>query len=99
MQMDGDESSNIEDRRSEGGFGGGGFGGGAEAREKRETINKEAKEKIYTVLTVDQRKAWRNIVGEELKLEPFGGFGGGFGGFKGKGGKGKGDNKKKDETK
>jgi hypothetical protein len=28
MQMDGDESSNIEDRRSEGGFGGGGFGGG-----------------------------------------------------------------------
>jgi predicted metalloprotease len=27
MQMDGDESSNIEDRRSEGGFGGG-FGGG-----------------------------------------------------------------------
>jgi predicted metalloprotease len=28
MQMDGDESSNIEDRRSDGGFGGGGFGGG-----------------------------------------------------------------------
>ena len=29
MQMDGDESSNVEDRRSEGGgFGGGGFGGG-----------------------------------------------------------------------
>jgi hypothetical protein len=28
MQMDGDESSNIEDRRSEGGLGGGGFGGG-----------------------------------------------------------------------
>jgi len=28
MQMDGDESSNIEDRRDEGGFGGGGFGGG-----------------------------------------------------------------------
>ncbi len=29
MQMDGDQSSNIEDRRSEGGgFGGGGFGGG-----------------------------------------------------------------------
>jgi uncharacterized protein len=29
MQMDGDESSNIEDRRGEGGgFGGGGFGGG-----------------------------------------------------------------------
>ena len=27
MQMDGDESSNIEDRRGEGGFGGGGFGG------------------------------------------------------------------------
>ena len=29
MRMDGDESSNIEDRRGEGGgFGGGGFGGG-----------------------------------------------------------------------
>src|SRR6266702_1445276 len=28
MQLDGDESSNIEDRRGEGGFGGGGFGGG-----------------------------------------------------------------------
>src|SRR5438105_4377719 len=30
MQMDGDESSNIEDRRGDGGFGGGGggFGGG-----------------------------------------------------------------------
>jgi uncharacterized protein len=28
MQMDGDESSNIEDRRGAGGFGGGGFGGG-----------------------------------------------------------------------
>ena len=27
MQMDGDESSNIEDRRGGGGFGGGGFGG------------------------------------------------------------------------
>jgi len=27
MQMDGDESSNIEDRRGDGGFGGGGFGG------------------------------------------------------------------------
>lgn len=28
MQMDGDQSSNIEDRRSDGGIGGGGFGGG-----------------------------------------------------------------------
>jgi predicted metalloprotease len=28
MQMDGDESSNIEDRRGSGGFGGGGLGGG-----------------------------------------------------------------------
>ncbi len=28
MQMDGDQSSNIEDRRSDGGAGGGGFGGG-----------------------------------------------------------------------
>jgi predicted metalloprotease len=28
MQLDGDESSNVEDRRGEGGFGGGGLGGG-----------------------------------------------------------------------
>lgn len=28
MQMDGDQSNNIEDRRSDGGIGGGGFGGG-----------------------------------------------------------------------
>src|SRR6202163_1480700 len=28
MQMEGDERSNIEDRRGAGGFGGGGFGGG-----------------------------------------------------------------------
>ncbi len=28
MQLDGEESSNIEDRRGDGGFGGGGFGGG-----------------------------------------------------------------------
>ena len=28
MQMDGDQSSNIEDRRSDGGIGGGGLGGG-----------------------------------------------------------------------
>ena len=31
MQMDGDESGNIEDRRGEGGFGGG-FGGGGFGR-------------------------------------------------------------------
>lgn len=74
--------------------GGGGGGGGFQAlqanREKADTITKEAKEKIYAVLTSEQRKTWRGLVGEEFKIERgFGGFGGAGGG----GGFGKGKKK------
>lgn len=60
------------------GGGGGGFGGFNKGnQEKIDTINKETKEKIYTVLSKEQRKTWREMVGEELKLSTgFGGFGG-----------------------
>jgi len=57
----------------------GGFGGfGKENQEKQDTVRKEAKEKIYTVLSKDQRKTWRELIGEEFKFTPapaFGGFG------------------------
>src|ERR1019366_3383152 len=64
-------------------------------QEKQDTIRKEAKEKIYGVLTKDQRKAWRDMIGEDFKLEtPTFGGGGGFGGF---GKKGTTDPKKDDK--
>ena len=69
--------------------GGGGFGKGG--NEKITKIDADAKDKILTVLTKEQRKMWREMVGEELKLTP--GFGGGFGGF------GKGKDAKKDPNK
>jgi hypothetical protein len=81
-----DETKEIGDLRKEGG----GFGKGN--NEKIETIRKDSKEKIYTVLSKDQRKAWRDMVGDEFKFTNQG-FGGGFGGF------GKGKNKKKDTDK
>jgi len=62
---------------------GGGFGDFKGQTEKRETIRKEAKEKIASVLTSDQRKAWTEMVGDEFKLNTFGGFGGGGFGKKG----------------
>ena len=43
--------------------------------EKMATARKEAKEKILTVLTKDQRKTWRDMIGEEFKLQQ-GNFGG-----------------------
>ena len=57
-----------------GAAGGGGFKG---IQEKLDTIQKESREKIYTLLSKDQRKAWREMIGEEFKLErpTFGGFG------------------------
>lgn len=68
-------------------FKGGGKGGfGKGSTEKIDGIRKEAKEKIYNVLTKEQRKSWREMIGEEFKFEQTG-FGG-FGGF-GKGGKDK----------
>jgi hypothetical protein len=59
------------------------------AIEKGNAITKETNDKIQTVLTADQRKLWKSMLGEEFKFEQGGGFGG-FGGF------GKGKFKKKD---
>jgi hypothetical protein len=54
----------------------GGFGkDGQAAREKQDAVRKETKEKIFGVLTKDQRKAYRELIGEEFKLTPFGGGG------------------------
>jgi hypothetical protein len=66
---------------------GGGFGGGANA-EKLAAIDKEAADKVDLVLTADQRRAFKSMIGDEFKLEQkgFGGAGGG----KGKGKKGAG---------
>lgn len=60
-----------------GGAGAGDFKG---RFEKMETIRKETKEKLYGVLTSEQRKAWRGMVGEEFKIERQGFGGGTFGG-------------------
>ena len=67
----------AEVRKAGGGFGGFGKGGKANT-EKIDNINKETKEKIYGVLSAEQRKGWRAMTGDELKLDPpnFGGFGG-----------------------
>jgi hypothetical protein len=60
--------------------GAGGFGG---IREKMTALDKETSEKVQGVLTADQRKQWKQVIGAEFKLETqgFGGFGG-FGGKK-----------------
>jgi hypothetical protein len=51
----------------------GGFGGfDKESQEKRATIRKEAKEKILTVLSKDQRATYRDMIGEEFKFQQFG---------------------------
>ena len=54
------------------------------AMEKVAALSKETTEKIQTVLTSDQRKQWKSLLGEEFKFENqgFGGFGGGKGKFK-----------------
>jgi hypothetical protein len=59
--------------------GGGNFQG---VQEKMTTLRKETQEKAMGVLNSDQKKAWKEMVGEEFKMEQ--GFGGGFGGKKGK---------------
>jgi len=65
---------------------GGGFQG---IQDKITALNKETGDKLDGVLTADQRKAYKQMLGEEFKLEQKG-FGGGFGGQgKGKGKKGK----------
>jgi hypothetical protein len=64
-------------------FGGGKKGGDFKgAFEKIQNVQKETKEKILTALTKDQRKQWREMIGEEFKMQQ-GGFG--FGGGKKKG--------------
>lgn len=76
-------SSILEDSTKEttelfkGGKGGFGKGGLAGYTEKLEKIRTEAKEKIYGVLSKEQRKTWRDMIGEEFKMEriQFGGFG------------------------
>ena len=62
---------------------GGNFQGFAE---KRNSIMKETTEKVELVLTGDQRKAYKQMLGEEFKLE-----------MKGFGGGGKGKGKKKQD--
>ena len=43
----------------------------------QDNVRKETKEKIYTVLSKDQRNSWRELVGTEFKFtqQGFGGFG------------------------
>src|SRR5262249_28377356 len=64
------------------GGGGGDFKG---AQEKMENFRKETAEKVQGVLSADQKKAWKEMVGEPFKMErpAFGGFGG-FGNKKNK---------------
>ncbi len=78
----------AELRKSMFGGGGGKKGGkgGTGGGEKIQNLQKETKEKLLTVLTKDQRKQWRDMIGEEFKMQQ--GFGGGFGGGGGFGKKG-----------
>lgn len=73
-----------------GGFGKGGFDkeAMAENMKKMEKLNKAALSEIDEVLTADQKKQWKEMVGAPFdltKLNQFGGFGGVQGKGKGKG--------------
>jgi hypothetical protein len=46
-------------------------------QEKMQGLNKETKEKVMGVLTADQKKAYKQMIGEEFKFEAPKGFGGG----------------------
>ncbi|MBX9681493.1 MAG: hypothetical protein K2X38_22285 [Gemmataceae bacterium] len=82
----------IEDSRKEiREAGKGGFG--KDAAEKLANLRKETTEKAMGVLTVDQRRAYKQLIGDEFKIERT------FGGFGGAGGFGKGKNKKDDDSK
>jgi hypothetical protein len=48
-------------------------------QEKMTALTKETQEKAQGVLTADQRKQWKQMIGEEFKLENQGFGGGGFG--------------------
>ncbi|MBI3411829.1 MAG: hypothetical protein HY040_26150 [Planctomycetes bacterium] len=54
--------------------GGGGFQG---MREKFQALQKETNEKIQEVLSTEQRRAWKELLGDEFKIERPG-FGGEF---------------------
>lgn len=60
-----------------GGKGGGGFKG---MGEKFQTLQKETNDKVQEVLTAEQRRAWKQMQGDEFKIATptFGGFGGNF---------------------
>jgi hypothetical protein len=45
-------------------------------QEKMQGLNKETKEKVIAVLTPDQKKAYKQMIGEEFKFEQPKGFGG-----------------------
>lgn len=47
--------------------------GGREGFQKIGALRKETQEKVQNVLSDDQRTAWKEMLGEELKLSPFGG--------------------------
>jgi hypothetical protein len=72
-----DETKEIAElfKGGKGGFGG--FGKGS--TEKSDNIRKETKEKIYTVLSKEQRTTYRELIGEEFKFQQPTFGGGGFG--------------------
>jgi len=68
----------LEDSRKEmaEAFKGGDFKAGGE---KLQNLRKETNEKVMGVLTVEQRRSYKQLLGDEFKIErpTFGGFGGG----------------------
>jgi hypothetical protein len=59
-------------QRGNGGGGGGGGGGNVdfqEIQQKREALTKTYTEKVQGALTDDQKKAWKDLIGAEFKLQ------------------------------
>jgi hypothetical protein len=52
-----------------GGAGGGGAGGGQGMREKFQAMQKETATKIENVLTDEQKKTWKDMVGEPFQIQ------------------------------
>jgi len=52
-------------------------GGGQGMREKFQALQKETNEKLQEVLTTEQRRGWKELLGDEFKIERPG-FGGDF---------------------
>ncbi|HXD86275.1 MAG TPA: hypothetical protein VN641_07265 [Urbifossiella sp.] len=82
---------NEEYRNDSKGLGFGGFGKNqdkekaAENQKKREKLTKAAMADIEDVLTADQRKQWKEMVGSPFDVAQLNQFGGNFGGNRGKG--------------